>query len=340
MITGLGSYLPEQVLTNDDIAGMMGTSDEWIHSRTGVRSRHRAAPEETTASIGTEAARRALHDAGIEPDDVDMIVFNTMFPEYTYPGPGMAMQRQLGFTRSIPAFDIRMQCAGFIYGLSMADLYIAAGQARNVLLVFSEKEFDHLKVDPQIGVIFGDGAGAAVVGPAVDGRGITVTDLHGDGGGFPDLVMTSDNMVGLNRGEAIWPEELQKTKAYWEERGMIQGHTKYPFWIGREVFRNAIKHLRHSVKVVLEKAALSEGDIDWFLLHQGNARINGKLIELLGLDEGRVPSNIERIGNTGAASIPILMDEEKRVGRLNPGDLCLLSAFGSGYLWGSAILRF
>ncbi len=203
MIVGIGSYLPEEVLTNDDIAEMMDTTDEWIHSRTGIRSRHRARPDETTASIGAEAARRAIADAGLEPDDVDMIIMGTMFPDFTYPGPGMVIQRAVGITRTIPVIDIRVQCPGFIYGISMADLYIRSGQARHVLIVMSEKEFDHFKVDRQIGVIFGDGGAAAVLGPSDGVRGFYVTDIQGDGSGVSDLVMPSDNMPGLADGKTI-----------------------------------------------------------------------------------------------------------------------------------------
>lgn len=340
MIVGLGSYLPEEVLSNDDLSEMMDTSDEWIFSRTGVRRRHRARADETTASIGTEAARRAIEDAGLEPDDIDLIVMGTMFPDFTYPGPGMVIQQRLGIRRAIPVIDIRVQCAGFIYALSMADLYLRSGQARYVLAVFSEKEFDHFKVDRQIGVIFGDGGGAAVIGPAEGDRGVLVTDMQSDGSGVPDLVMTSDNMVGLREGEAVWPEELDKTKAYWEERGMISGHTKFPFWIGQEVFRNAVKRLMRSARSVLKELGLTIDDIDHFFLHQANQRINAKLMELLHLPAERVPSNIERIGNTGAASVIILMDEEKRAGKLEPGALCMLSAFGAGYIWGTAVVRY
>jgi 3-oxoacyl-[acyl-carrier-protein] synthase III len=341
-IVGLGSYLPEQVLTNDDLTEFMDTSDEWIRSRTGVGARHRAAPHETTASLGTEAARRAIADAELSPADIDLIIMGTMFPDYTYPGPGMVIQHALGIDRLIPVFDIRVQCVGFIYSLSMADLYIRSGQARHVLCVFAEKEFDHFRVDRQIGVIFGDGAGAAVVGPAPEGRGIVATDLHGDGGGVQDLVMTSDNMVDLNKGPdaACWPPELQKTKAYWDEVGFISGHTKFPFWVGQEVFRNAVKRLVRSVRDVLGGAGLDKDEVDHFFLHQANARINAKLTELLKLPEDKVPSNIERIGNLGAGSIPILMDEQKRAGALLSGDTCLLAAFGAGYLWGSAVIKF
>jgi 3-oxoacyl-[acyl-carrier-protein] synthase-3 len=340
MIVGLGTYLPEEVLTNDDLAGMMDTSDEWIFSRTGVRKRHRARHDETTASLCVEASRKAIENAGLEPDDIDMIIMGTMFPDYTYPGPGMVVQLRLGMSRTIPVFDLRVQCVGFVYALSMADLYIRSGQARHVLAVFGEKEFDHFKIDRQIGVIFGDGAGAAVIGPSEGDRGLLVTDMHGDGSGVPDLVMTSDNMVGLREGEAHWPEELQKNRAYWEERGLVPGHTKFPFWIGQEVFRNAVKRLMHSARSVLKECELTVDDIAYFFLHQANQRINAKLIELLHLPVERVPSNIERIGNTGAASVIILMDEELRAGRLEPGALCLLSAFGAGYLWGSAIIRY
>lgn len=340
MIMGLGAYLPQEVLTNADLSTMMDTSDDWIRSRTGIGARCRAARHETTASMGTEAARRAISDAGLRPDDIDLIIMGTMFPDYTYPGPGMVIQHQLGIARTVPVFDLRVQCAGFVYSLSMADLYIRSGQARHVLCVFSEKEFEHFKVDRQIGVIFGDGAGAAIVGPAVDGRGTIATDLHGDGSGVQDLVMTSDNMVGLREGNACWPEEVAKLKAYWDERGIPPGQTKLPFWVGQEVFRNAVRRLVASVKEVVAASGSTLDTIDRFFFHQANARINGKIAELLRLPANKVPANIEAIGNLGAASIPILMSEERQAGRLKPGDLCVLSAFGAGYLWGSAIIRY
>jgi 3-oxoacyl-[acyl-carrier-protein] synthase III len=340
MVVGLGTYLPEDVLTNDDLTTFMDTSDEWIFSRTGIRSRHRAAPHETTASIGTEAARRAIADAGLQPDDIDLIIMGTMFPDFTYPGPGMVIQQKLGITRTIPVIDLRVQCAGFIYALSMADLYIRSGQTRYVLAVFAEKEFDHFKVDRQIGVIFGDGGGAAVIGPAEGERGTYVTDIEGDGSGVPDLIMTSDNVVGLAEGVAEWPEELGKCRAYWAERGFIPGHTKYPFWVGQEVFKHAVKRLVRGAKDVLQDTGWTLDDVRHFFFHQANARINGKVCELLKLPADKVPANIERIGNTGAASVIILMEEERCAGNLKPGDLCLLSAFGAGYLWGTAIIVF
>ena len=340
MIVGLGAYLPEDVLTNDDLTAFMDTSDDWIFSRTGIRSRHRARPHETTASLAADAAARAIENAGLKPDDIDLIIMGTMFPDCTYPGPGMIVQQKLGITRTIPVFDLRVQCAGFIYALSMADLYIRSGQARHVLAVFAEKEFDHFKVDRQIGVIFGDGAGAAVIGPSVGERGVYVTDIQGDGAGVSDLIMTSDNMVGLAEGLAEWPAELAKCKAYWAERGFIPGHTKYPFWIGQEVFKHAVKRLVRSARDVLADTRWTLDDIAHFYFHQANARINGKVAELLKLPSEKVPYNIDRIGNTGAASVIILMDEERRAGRLHPGDSCLLSAFGAGYLWGSAVIVF
>lgn len=339
-IVGLGTYLPEDVLTNDDLSRMMDTSDEWIYSRTGIKSRHRAKPHETTASIGTEAARRAIENAGLRPDDIDAIIMGTMFPDYTYPGPGMVIQLQLGIERPVPVFDLRVQCAGFVYALSMADLYIRTGQARHVLAVFAEKEFDHFKVDRQIGVIFGDGGGAAVIGPADGARGLYVTDIHGDGAGVQDLIMTSDNIVGLREGTAVWPEELSKCREYWSGKGFIPGHTKFPFWVGQEVFKNAVKRLIRGARDAIAGTPWSMEQVDHFFLHQANARINAKVAELLKLPAEKVPSNIDRIGNTGAASVIILMDEERRAGRLRDGELCLLSAFGAGYLWGTAVLRF
>jgi len=337
-IVGLGTYLPQDVLTNDDLSTMMDTSDDWIFSRTGIKSRHRARPHETTASIGTEAARRAIENAGLVPDDIDAIIMGTMFPDHTYPGPGMVIQLNLGIKNPIPVFDLRVQCAGFVYALSMADLYIRSGQARHVLAVFAEKEFDHFKIDRQIGVIFGDGGGAAVIGPADGESGLYVTDIHGDGAGVQDLIMTSDNLVGLSEGTAVWPEELSKCQEYWAEKGFTPGHTKFPFWVGQEVFKNAVKRLIRGARDSIAAWAIEE--IDHFFFHQANARINGKIAELLRLPEEKVPSNIDRIGNTGAASVIILMDEERQKGRLKDGDLCLLSAFGAGYLWGTAVLKF
>jgi 3-oxoacyl-[acyl-carrier-protein] synthase III len=339
-IVGLGTYLPEDVLTNEDLSSIMDTSDEWIFSRTGIKSRHRARPHETTASIGTEAARRAIEAAGLAPDDIDAIIMGTMFPDHTYPGPGMVVQQRLGIKREVPVFDLRVQCAGFVYALSMADLYIRSGQARYVLAVFAEKEFDHFKVDRQIGVIFGDGGGAAVIGPADGARGLYVTDIHGDGAGAQDLIMTSDNLVGLREGDAVWPEELSKCREYWEEKGFIPGHTKFPFWVGQEVFKNAVKRLIRGARESMAATPWTMDDVDRFFFHQANARINSKICELLRLPEEKVPSNIDRIGNTGAASVIILMDEERRNGRLNDGDLCLLSAFGAGYLWGTAVIKY
>lgn len=339
-ILGLGTYLPEDVLTNDDLATMMDTSDEWIFSRTGIRSRHRARPEETTASIGTEAARRAIANAGLEPDDIDAVIMGTMFPDHTYPGPGMVVQHRLGIRNPVPVFDLRVQCAGFVYALSMADLYIRTGQARHVLAVFAEKEFDHFKVDRQIGVIFGDGGGAAVIGPADGDRGLYVTDIHADGAGVQDLIMTSDNLVGLREGTAVWPEELAKCREYWDEKGIIPGHTKFPFWVGQEVFKHAVKRLIRGARDAIAGTPWSFDDVSHFFFHQANARINAKLAELLRLPAQKVPSNIERIGNTGAGSVIILMDEERGRGRLADGDVCLLSAFGAGYLWGTAVLKF
>jgi len=340
MIIGLGTYLPKEVLTNDDIAEMMDTSDEWIISRTGVRSRHRASAEETTASMGAEAGKKAIEDAGLEPDDIDMIIMGTMFQDFTYPGPGMVIQQAIGITRTIPVIDIRVQCPAVIYGLSMADVYIRSGQAKHILIVMAEKEFDHFKVDRQIGVIFGDGGSAAVIGPAVGDRGVYVTDIQGDGAGVSDLVMTSDNMPGLARGEAVWPEVLRKCKAYWEEKGFIPGHTKYPFWIGQEVFKNAVKRLIKSARAVINEIGWTFNDVQHFFFHQANARINAKLTELLKLPISKVPTNIDRIGNTGAGSVLILMDEAKKSGNLKPGDICMLSAFGAGYLWGTALIKF
>ena len=339
-ILGIGSYLPERSVSNDDLSEMMDTSDEWIRTRTGIGSRRRAAPQETTASLAAEAALRAVEDAGVEPSEIDLIIAGSMFPDFSYPGPGMVVQLRLGIDRTIPVLDIRQQCSGFVYSLSLADLYISSGQARHVLCVFSEKEFDHFKIDRQVGVIFGDGAGAAVVGPCAGERGTIITDLQGDGSGVPDLVMTSDSIVGLAAGEAAWPPELEKCREYWSERGFPPGQTKLPFWIGQEVFRNAVKRLVRSARDVLRAAGLAVEDVDHFFFHQANARINNKLSELLRIPEEKAPSNIERIGNTGAASIPILMDEERRAGRLRQGDLCVLSAFGAGYLWGTALLRF
>lgn len=339
-IVGLGSFLPDQVLANDDIAGMLETSDEWIRSRTGIGSRHRAARHESNTVMGAEAARRAIADAGLSPKDIGLVIYGTMFPEYTYPGPGALLLHELNIGCAVPAFDIRAQCAGFVYALSMADLYIRSQQVQYVLCVFSERQFDHYQVDRQVGVIFGDGAGAAVLGPSEGGYGVWATDLGADGSGAEDLIMTSDNTVGIGCPENHCPSELHKLRKYWDEKGWISGVTQFPYMTGQEVFRAAVRSMSSGVRSVLEARHLTLSQVDRFFFHQANLRINSRIQKLLGLSDEKVPCNIERVGNLGAASIPVLMDEEKRAGRLHPGDLCALAAFGAGYLWGTVLLTF
>jgi 3-oxoacyl-[acyl-carrier-protein] synthase III len=322
-----GYYVPDRVLTNDDLTEWWDTSDEWIRERTGIERRHWVRPGEQAGSdLAVEASRIALDRAGMQPTDLDCIIYATLSPDYFFPGGGVYLQRKLGVP-GIPALDIRNQCTGFVYGLSIADAWIRAGAYKRVLLVGSEVHSTGMDFSPagrDISVLFGDGAGVAILGPTDEpGRGVLSSHLYADGRGAEHLWCESDASANFPR---ISHEDLEAGK-------------QYPIMSGRDVFKNAVVRMPQSVQAALAAHGLATGDIDLLIAHQANLRINEMVQRQLGLEDAQVYNNIERFGNTTAATIPIALDECVQAGRLKKGDLLVLTAFGSGFTWGSNIIR-
>lgn len=304
----------------------MDTTDEWIRTRTGIEERRWIREGETGVGLAKAASLLALEMARLAPADLDAIVYATSTPDHFLPGNGVYLQRELGITSTIPALDLRMQCAGFVYALSVADAYIRTGTFRRVLVVGQEVQSSRMQLSTEgraTAVIFADGAGAVVLGPTDDPvRGLLAFDLHGEGQLAEKLWVDGP---GSLRSPEVWAEDL------------AQGR----FWLqmdGREVFRHAVARMPESVRAVLAKTGLSLDQVKLFLAHQANLRISEAIQKELGLPDHRTHSNIQRYGNTTAATLPTLLDECARAGRLAAGDLVVLTAFGSGFLWGSCAL--
>ncbi len=320
-IIGCGSYLPERVLTNAELATMVDTSDEWIVTRTGIRQRHIVAEGEKTSDLAVKAAERALHHAGTKVRDIDLIIVATTTPDNTFPATATKVQAMLGM-RDGAAFDIQAVCSGFVYGLAVADNFIKAGQARTVLLIGAEVFSCILDwTDRSTCVLFGDGAGAVVVradgghreGAPNNAPGILSTHLHSDG--------TLCDILYVDGGPS-------STKTV--------GHVRMA---GREVFRHAVINLAAIVDEALEANGLTRADIDWLVPHQANKRILASTARRLGLPDERIVITIERHANTSAASIPLALDEAVRDGRIQSGHLILMEAMGGGLTWAAGLVR-
>ena len=326
-IIGTGHAVPARVVTNADLSAEMDTSDEWIRTRTGIAERHWITPGERGIDLGKQAALQALSSAGLVPGDLDAILYATSTPDHFLPGNGVYLQRELGISAPIPAIDIRMQCAGFIYALSIADAYVRTGAFRRVLVVGQEIQSTRMDVSTEgrnTAVIFADGAGAVILDAADDEkRGILAFDLHGDGTHAEKLWVEGPGC--LVRPEQ-WPAELAEGR-YWLKMD------------GREVFRHAVVRMPESVRAALQRAGESAERIALLIAHQANLRISEAVQKELGLTDGQTYNNIQRFGNTTAATIPIALDECARSGRLTPGDLVVLTAFGSGFVWGACVLK-
>lgn len=323
---GTGFAVPDRIVTNDDLAGAMETSDEWIRTRTGIQQRHWVAEGETGASLALAASRRALDAAGLAPSDIDAIVYATSTPDHFAPGNGVYLQHQLGAAQ-VPAIDIRTQCSGFVYALSVADAWIRIGQYQRVLVAGAEVQSTGMDVSTRgrnTAVIFADGAGAVVLGPATDPeRGILAFDLHSDGA-FADKLWV--DVPGSMYHPRITSE-------------MIEQGRHFLSMDGKEVFRHAVVRMPESVRAVLTRAGLAVSEIDLLIPHQANLRISEMVQRALELRDAQVYNNIMRYGNTTAATIPIALDECVRAGRLAPGNVVVMTAFGSGFLWGSVAVR-
>ncbi|MGO2958494.1 MAG: beta-ketoacyl-ACP synthase III [Acetobacter sp.] len=315
LLVGFGSFLPDRVVTNDELAARLETSDEWIKSRTGITRRHIAGPDDTAASMGAKAASRALEYAGLAATDIDAVIVGTSTPDQAFPATAVRIQAELGMTQGF-GFDIAAACSGFIFALSTADSFIRSGLARNVLVIGSEVYSRIVDwSDRGTCVLFGDGAGAVVVSGSdqAGDSGILSTHLHSDGTAG-DLLYV-DGAVG---------------------RPEMSGHLKMN---GRDVFRHAVAKLSSSVDEALEAEGLSYSDVSWLVPHQANIRIIEGVGKKLGLPPEQVVVTVDRHANTSAASIPLALDEAVRDGRIKKGDLVLMEALGGGLTWGSALAR-
>ncbi len=345
-IAGIGHYVPERVMTNQELSGLMETSDEWIQERTGIKERRYAKKfEETTTTMGAKAARIACERAGITPKDVDFIIFATLSPDYYFPGCGVLVQRELGITNNeAGALDIRNQCSGFIYGLSVADQFVKTGMYKNVLLIGSEMHSMGLEFSTRgrnVSVIFGDGAGAVIIQPTEkEGQGILTTHLHSDGTHAEELAMINPGSHGgyhLGKDKFNFPDtEFGEIFIY---EGLFENRDIYPNMNGQLVFKTAVVKFPEVIKEALTKTGLSATDIDMFVPHQANLRISQFVQKQLGLPDEKVWNNIQKYGNTTAGSIPIALCEAWEAGKVKDGDLVCLAAFGSGFTWGSALIR-
>jgi 3-oxoacyl-[acyl-carrier-protein] synthase III len=317
-ISGTGGYLPERVLTNAELERMVDTSDQWIRERTGIRERHIAAPGETTSDLAEIAARRAMEAAGVGPDDIDLIVLGTTTPDRVFPSTACAVQRRLGI-RGCAAFDVQAVCTGFIYALSVAEKFIRTGSARCALVVGAETNSRILDwTDRSTCVLFADGAGAVVL-EASDDPGILSTHLHADGR-YEDLLMVPG---GISQGY----DAVRRGEAYIQMRG-------------NEVFRMAVNTLGDIAAETLRDAGLERSQLDWLVPHQANIRIITATAKKLQMPMDRVVVTVGEHGNTSAASVPLALDVAVRDGRIRRGHHVLLEAFGGGFTWGSALLRY
>ena len=313
-IIGTGSYLPEKVITNDDLARTVNTSDEWIRTRTGIRSRHVAAEGQLASDLALPAAQRALQSAGVDAADIDLIIVATTTPDIIFPSTACILQSKLGVA-GCPAFDVQAVCSGFVYALTIADLFIRSGQAKHVLVVGTEVYSRILDwSDRGTCILFGDGAGAVIVA-ASENPGILATKLHADGS-YKEMLCVPGS---VNSGK-VWG-------------------SPFVHMDGGSVFKFAVRVFEEGAMEVLEAAGLTVSDLDWFIPHQANIRIMEATAKKLGLPKEKLIATVHHHGNTSAASIPLALDEAVGDGRIHPGQTLLLEGVGGGFTWGAVLLR-
>lgn len=329
-ISGLGYYVPENIVTNADLTKVIDTSDEWIQERTGIKERRHIIPgQDTTTSMGVKAAQIAIERSGIAKEAIDFIVFATLSPDYYFPGPGVLVQRDLGL-KTVGALDVRNQCSGFVYALSVADQYIKTGMYQNILVIGSEVQSTGLDMSTRgrgVSVIFGDGAGAAVVSRETDvTKGILSTHLHSEGQHAEELIVKSPGMGGR------WVTDILADNDPNDE-------SYFPYMNGQFVFKNAVVRFSEVINEGLQANNLEVSDIDLLIPHQANLRIAQFIQQKFKLTDDQVFNNIQKYGNTTAASIPIALTEAWEQGKIKSGDIVVLAAFGSGFTWASAIIK-
>lgn len=315
-IIGTGSCLPEKIVTNDFLSTIVDTSDEWVSSRTGIRQRHISVTE-TTASLSVEAGRRALESAGMKAEELELIVVATCTPDTLVPNTACLVQSELGAVHAV-AFDLSAACSGFVFALNMVDAYFQAGVYKNALIIGAETLSRIVDwTDRTTCVLFADGAGAAVVQDS--DKGVIASSQGSDG----------------TRGGAIYVKNRENFNPFVPDQKPMD----FLYMDGGEVFKFAVKKVPESIQETLQKADLKAEEIDWFLLHQANARINQSIAKKLKISIDKVPMNVDKCGNTSAASVPILLDEVNRKGMLKSGDKVVLAGFGSGLTWGTTVLE-
>ncbi len=346
-ILGIGSYVPDRVVTNDDLrylddqhvkadAPRIDTSDEWIRARSGIEER-RYVPNDSTWScsdLALQAARRALADAGCEATELDCIILATLSPDIHFPGTAVFLQSKLGIDgmEGCACFDIRQQCSGFLYGLQMADAFVRAGTYRRVLVVGSElhsHSLDYSTRGRDVTVLFGDGAGAVLVGPVEttdEKEGILYTKVGADGSGAWDLYL---KVFEVKHMPYVWYDATKREEF----------KTMYPQMNGKKVFLNAVRAMNLATRAAMEKTGLGWGDIQWFVPHQANLRINEAVVQYAEIPPEKVLNTIQKFGNTTAATVPLTIDHHRQAGTVKKGDMVLSAVFGAGFTWGAAIFR-
>src|SRR5665647_666233 len=326
-ILGIGMAVPRRIVTNNDLAAKMETSHEWIVERTGIEQRHWVEEGETGTSLATAASKQAMERAGVDPKDIDLIIYATLSPDFFFPGTAVFVQRALGM-KEIPCLDIRQQCTGFIYGLSIADAYIRTGMFKNILLIGSEVHSTGLDVSTagrDITVLFGDGAGAVVIGRATDeAHMILSTHIHADG----------------SEAESLWTEYPASARhpRISEKAMAARGH--FPVMNGKKVFKHAVTRMPQAIMEGMIANNVTLADVDMVIPHQANLRINQMVAQMIGLPPEKTHNTIMKWGNTTAASIPMCMYDALEHGKIKDGNLVCLVAFGAGLTWGSAFLRY
>lgn len=330
-ISGLGFFVPENIVTNDDLSKIIDTNDEWIQERTGIQERRHIVKGsgETTTTMAVKASKIAIERSGVDKMDIDFIVFATLSPDYYFPGSGVLLQKELGL-RTVGALDVRNQCSGFVYALSVADQFIKTGMYKNILVVGSEVHslgLDMTTRGRSVSVIFGDGAGAAVLSREEDvTKGILSTHLHSEGEHAKELSLLAPGMGGR------WITDILSDNDPDDE-------SYFPYMNGQFVFKNAVTRFSEVINEALEANQLKVSDINMLIPHQANLRISQFIQKKFGLTDDQVFNNIQKYGNTTAASIPIALTEAWELGKIKSGDVVVLAAFGSGFTWASAIVK-
>lgn len=327
IISGIGHYVPPKVVTNHDLEKVMNTTDEWIQQRSGIVERHYAEEGIGSSDLATQAALKAIEDAQIDKSDIDFIIAATLSPDHYFPGIGVLVQEKLGLAE-VGALDVRNQCSGFIYALSIASAYIQAGMYKKILLVAAEVQssnLDYSDAGRDLAVLFGDGGGAVIIVPNEkdDGRGVLSTHLFADGRFATELWMDSPSPKDR---PTFYPDFLEDKR-------------HYPKMNGKVVFKNASEKMPKAVQIALSHNGLTVEDIDFLIPHQANDRISQMVAKILRIPIEKVIRNIDRFGNTTAASIPIALDEAVKNGRIKKNNIVMLTAFGSGFTWASAVIR-